>query len=114
MVALGSSEPHHNTSGQRVIDPVCGMSVDPATAAASYDYRGGTYFFCCTHCLEKFRAEPDKYLASPRQHLSGVASDTIQPQRADTSVEYTYPVHPPEVRQQGRRRVPPVAWHWSH
>lgn len=34
-------------------DPICGMIVDPATAlSATRD--GTTYFFCCSHCLEKF------------------------------------------------------------
>src|SRR5579864_822627 len=48
-----------------VKDPVCGMDVDPARAAASYDYAGRTYFFCNPMCLEKFRADPEKYLAQP-------------------------------------------------
>lgn len=28
------------------IDPVCGMTVDPATAAGKFDYEGQTYYFC--------------------------------------------------------------------
>src|SRR5690242_21212401 len=48
-----------------VKDPVCGMSVDPATAKASVDYKGKIQYFCCTHCAEKFKADPEKYLSSP-------------------------------------------------
>lgn len=25
------------------------------------DYKGKTYYFCCTHCLREFQANPDKY-----------------------------------------------------
>src|SRR5438270_6344486 len=44
------------------LDPVCGMKVDPATAKNSFAHAGKTYYFCCAHCLEKFRADPEKYL----------------------------------------------------
>src|SRR6185312_9382858 len=33
-------------------DPVCGMTVQPATAAGSYEYRGKKYYFCVARCLE--------------------------------------------------------------
>ena len=49
------------------IDPVCGMTVHPATAAGFYEYRGKTYYFCATRCLEKFRGEPEYYLLPPAQ-----------------------------------------------
>ena len=48
-----------------VKDPVCGMSVDPEKAAGQHEHRGTTYYFCNPHCLEKFRAEPAKYLEPP-------------------------------------------------
>src|SRR5262245_65077151 len=43
------------------IDPVCGMSVDPHTAASAV-HEGQTYYFCCTHCQERFQAHPIRYL----------------------------------------------------
>ena len=43
-------------------DPVCGMKVDPARAAAKIDYDGKTYFFCNAVCLEAFIREPSRYL----------------------------------------------------
>ncbi len=44
-------------------DLVCGMSVDPRTAAATADHVGKTYYFCSRGCAEKFRNDPGKYLS---------------------------------------------------
>ncbi|MGA9797917.1 MAG: heavy metal translocating P-type ATPase [Terriglobales bacterium] len=52
-------------SATTVKDPVCGMSVEPATAKHKVDRSGRIYYFCCANCAEKFRARPDDYLASP-------------------------------------------------
>ena len=49
----------------KVKDPVCGMDVDPARAAGSYEYEGKNYYFCNPHCREKFRADPHRYLSQP-------------------------------------------------
>ena len=46
-------------------DPVCGMTVNPAKAAGSSEYRGQTYYFCGKGCLAKFTAEPGRYLRPP-------------------------------------------------
>jgi P-type Cu+ transporter len=43
------------------IDPVCGMEVDPQNSAGSYEYRGTTYYFCSTGCLEDFKEDPESY-----------------------------------------------------
>jgi len=45
----------------KVTDPVCGMSVDPNTAAASVEHEGVTYYFCGKGCAKSFRADPGKY-----------------------------------------------------
>src|SRR5580692_4708399 len=45
-------------------DPVCGMTVDAERAAATVEHARKTYYFCCTGCAAKFRAEPDKFLAA--------------------------------------------------
>ncbi len=58
---LAVSPPSETASG--AIDPVCGMTVDPATAAGSHVYQGKPYYFCCQSCLTKFRADPLRYLA---------------------------------------------------
>jgi P-type Cu+ transporter len=44
-------------------DPVCGMNVDPLRAAAQIEHAEKNYFFCGKSCAEKFRANPEKYLA---------------------------------------------------
>src|SRR6185436_676506 len=46
-------------------DPVCGMTVAPATARWKHEHRGQTYFFCNPRCLAKFQAEPEKYASAP-------------------------------------------------
>jgi uncharacterized protein len=48
-------------------DPVCGMSVDPATAAAVRTHDGRNYFFCASNCAEAFDADPARYLDSQPQ-----------------------------------------------
>jgi len=43
-------------------DPVCGMEVDPKTAAAKSEYKGQTYYFCAPGCKVAFEEDPQKYL----------------------------------------------------
>jgi Cu+-exporting ATPase len=45
------------------IDPICGMTVDPTSAAGRFEYKGQTYFFCAISCLDRFRADPEKALS---------------------------------------------------
>ena len=45
-----------------VVDPVCGMQVDPAKAAAQSEYNGKTYYFCAAICKTKFDANPSQYV----------------------------------------------------
>ena len=47
------------------IDPVCGMDVFPATAAATVTHDGNTYYFCSTQCAERFREAPERYESRP-------------------------------------------------
>src|SRR6266481_2320050 len=52
-----------------MIDPVCGMQVEPNTAAEKYEYKGQTYFFCSQDCLAKFKEDPEKFLKpQPHEH----------------------------------------------
>ncbi|MGH9681266.1 MAG: YHS domain-containing protein, partial [Candidatus Acidiferrales bacterium] len=123
-----ASAPNSSRPGEK--DPVCGMTVDPARAKATYEYSGKTYYFCCTGCREKFKADAATYLAP--KVLEGIASSPSSPipiapatpshvhQKASTSAkpagaaptpasnaaskaaqnEFTCPMDP-EVRQQG-------------
>ena len=47
--------------GALVKDPVCGMEIDPASAAGSSEYEGQTIYFCNLNCKQSFDAEPEKY-----------------------------------------------------
>jgi Cu+-exporting ATPase len=42
-------------------DPVCGMQVDPRTAAAQSTYNGKTYYFCSEACRQQFDKNPAQY-----------------------------------------------------
>ena len=53
-----------------VKDPVCGMDVDPKTAAGKSEYQGQTYYFCSAGCKKAFDKEPAKY-AGQAQHHTG-------------------------------------------
>ena len=68
-----------------VKDPVCGMTVDPATAAGHYDYKGRAFYFCSKHCLHSFSADPERFLHEKK------------PAAAATG-KYTCPMHPEIVR----------------
>src|SRR3989338_8706716 len=67
------------------MDPVCGMTVEPATAAGSFAHGGETYHFCSLHCLKSFKADPAKYLAKSAPKAAAAAPQAGQ---------YTCPMHP--------------------
>ncbi|HTM57934.1 MAG TPA: heavy metal translocating P-type ATPase [Candidatus Udaeobacter sp.] len=81
-----------------VRDPVCNMKVDPGRAP-SHVYRGATYYFCSNGCLEKFRADPERYLTGGPEPM---AAQTIvlqpmpstRPRSGAPRPEYTCPMHP--------------------
>src|ERR1700733_7565176 len=77
------------------IDPVCGMTVDPATSRHRHDYRDQTYYFCSAGCRGKFAAAPEKY---PKR---GVAPEPVT---AEGTI-YPCPMHP-KVRQIGPGACP--------
>jgi YHS domain-containing protein/uncharacterized membrane protein YraQ (UPF0718 family) len=60
---VGGGAEGHDT-GEKVIDPVCGMSVDPTTAAGHASYAGVVYAFCSTGCRDAFKADPARYATS--------------------------------------------------
>lgn len=53
-----------------VKDPVCGMTVNPQHAAASFQYRGQIYYFCSQMCKTLFEREPGKYLKAVEEGKS--------------------------------------------
>jgi len=65
-VEVGTSGGKEEDEMETVRDPVCGMDIDPASAAGSEEYEGSTYYFCSQGCHERFRAEPEKYAEGAR------------------------------------------------
>ena len=86
---------------ETAVDPVCGMTVDPRTAAGSHVHGGRTYWFCSTGCLERFRADPERYLGK----RAGFEAHAPAPTAGVPSGGYTCPMHP-EVRQPGSGACP--------
>ena len=83
-------------SAALVIDPVCGMQVDPARTAHHAEHAGTPYHFCSARCREKF-------VADPVQVLSASAAAPAIP--APVGTIYTCPMHP-QIRQQGPGTCP--------
>jgi len=77
-------------------DPVCGMTVSEEKNAGSYRYQGTEYLFCSSKCREKFASDPEAY-------LKPIPTESAAP--ADSSREYTCPMHP-EIVQQGPGSCP--------
>ena len=87
----------HHPAALQVTDPVCGMTIDPADAVGSADYKGHTYHFCSDSCLEQFRADPGRFIDPAARQAAASA--------ADPEAEYTCPMHP-EIRQKGPGSCP--------
>ncbi len=67
------------SSAIAVKDPVCGMTVNPATTSHRAEHAGKTYYFCCGGCAQKFSANPEQYLSAPE---SGLVSIGLKSQSA--------------------------------
>jgi Cu+-exporting ATPase len=89
------SRPHGESGGGQpspagnATDPVCGMTVDPATARHRAEYCGREYLFCGARCHERFTAEPERFLG---------AAPPPQPTPAAAGAPWTCPMHPEIVR----------------
>jgi len=79
-------------------DPVCLMKVLPETAVGKYEHKGRTYYFCSLRCVERFRANPDRFVGSPKPGALNPPSEIVQG-------FYTCPMHP-EIRQPGPGSCP--------
>ncbi len=94
-----SHDHHHQQPGgpaeNQAVDPVCGMTVDPATAKHRHAHGGKEYFFCSGGCRTKFAADPAKYLDKDKHAAAPAPTGTM----------YTCPMHP-EIRQEGPGSCP--------
>jgi Cu+-exporting ATPase len=91
MTSLRSENAQSNAAAR---DPVCGMSVDPASSERRLDYRGDSYHFCSAGCQTKFAADPQRYLDNGTAKAA-VPEGTI----------HTCPMHP-QIRQIGPGHCP--------
>ncbi|HVL29437.1 MAG TPA: YHS domain-containing protein, partial [Sphingomicrobium sp.] len=96
---------HTAEHGTIVTDPVCGMKVDTRTAEHRHELRGTPYYFCSARCLEKFKADPQRYLNPPEADpaLTQPAMGALA-QPAEGTV-WTCPMHP-EIRRDGPGTCP--------
>jgi Cu+-exporting ATPase len=92
------AEPQASAREEDAIDPVCGMTVKPASPHRLL-HAGREIRFCGARCLERFRAEPGRFAAGP-------AAAPARAARAPApDATYTCPMHP-EVRQAGPGSCP--------
>jgi Cu+-exporting ATPase len=99
---------HHSPMGSASVesalakDPVCGMSVDPATAKHKAEHGGKTFIFCSGRCREKFVTDPARFVAAPADapasRTHGHAHGALSPIPGPPSAIYTCPMHP-QIRQ---------------
>jgi len=62
----GEEEPMAAVSAEKVKDLVCGMMIEPGSAAATKVFEGTTYYFCSPGCAKAFEANPKKYIAGKK------------------------------------------------
>src|SRR3954471_17393200 len=86
---------HDHAVTGRVLDPVCGMSVDPHATQHRHPHDGHTYYFCSAGRRAEFAAEPEDYLDQTSRTAEPVPEGTI----------YPCPMHP-EIRQIGPGSCP--------
>ena len=86
-------------------DPVCGMNVDPAKAAAQVEHEGVTHSFCSSGCAVKFRAAPDRYLAPADHEHAHASAPAPASSAAGGTGKWTCPMHP-EVIEDGPASCP--------
>jgi Cu+-exporting ATPase len=91
-------------TSKSVIDPVCGMTIDPHTAAGQSVHDGSTYYFCARSCKQKFDRDPARYLTAkstaPQVHSIGMVHSigTVHPPPHTDAATYTCPMHPQIIR----------------
>ncbi|CUR59847.1 Silver exporting P-type ATPase [metagenome] len=103
------------TTTHQVLDPVCGMGVDPTTAEHTAHHDGEQFFFCSAACKDTFVADPEQYAAAQHDqaghdhadhHAHGSHAEGEPPAPGEGEVvEYTCPMHP-EIRRSGPGACP--------
>ena len=84
----------HHEDTTTVLDPVCGMTVDPEKTQHHAEHGGEAFHFCSAGCREKFVADPERYFG-----------DNGDAPEVPVGTIYTCPMHP-EIRQVGPGSCP--------
>lgn len=88
--ASDSTTSARSETGQNLLDPVCGMSVTPASPH-HLEHAGTNYYFCSAHCVQKFSAHPEQYLSAKTANQSFAPTGMTEPV---AGTRYTCPMHP--------------------
>ena len=100
-----SKNAHDGNDGHcnAVRDPVCGMTVDTRTSNHGVVVNGTPYHFCSEGCLDKFKANPDRYLSPSSNGPAHPATGPL-PEPAEGTI-WTCPMHP-QIRRNGPGSCP--------
>ncbi len=90
-----SSSEDTASEADRVLDPVCGMVVQPDLPYRT-TYRGKSFVFCSDRCQDLFQREPERYL-KPGEVEEAAVPEAADPKEAPERY-LTCPMHP-EVRE---------------
>ncbi len=117
---------HHKTNEdmsladpKMVLDPVCGMSLDPALCEFTVERDGDRHDFCSKRCMLAFEANPQDFLSTRKVSISmagltvegeptspscchggGTATVTAHPAPSPEGAEFTCPMHPEIIQDQ--------------
>ena len=105
LVMLGMPKATSAPTAALVKDPVCGMSVDPATGQYQLEHAGKTFYFCSAHCLEEFRNDPESFPMGAPEAPRTAPSEASVPATTKDSRYYICPMCA-EVRQLGPGACP--------
>lgn len=82
---------------QTVVDPICGMQIDPATAAQSRTEGDETVYFCSDSCAEQYDEQPPTLRHRKRQ-MDGNGQANSAALKAATQSIGNEATHPPEQK----------------
>ena len=108
MARTHTDELHHDHAGPAcgpapgtAIDPVCGMTVEIATARHRHEHEGATYYFCNPRCKTRFEADPVRFLDPEAKAATAAEEAKARPK----GTLYTCPMDP-EIVQEGPGNCP--------
>jgi Cu+-exporting ATPase len=81
-----------------MVDPVCGMAVNPASARARREWEGREFHFCCEGCARKFDQDPARHANGDLRPLPQASVAVVPHPAAGDALPavdgYVCPMHP--------------------